>query len=528
MRGTVTEQQIHKGYDCVVVGAGLGGLSAAAKLATVGAQVLLLEQHTVPGGFATSFVRGRFEFEAALHQLADVGLPTHKGDIRTFLEDELGVCLDWVEVPEAYRLILTDPDEHLDVTMPYGVQAYVDAFEEAVPGSSELVTEYLELCQEVGEAFTYLGESRGNPDRKVLTTKYANFLRTAPYTVDQVADALQIPERVRKILHCQWAYIGLPTSRASFIHFAAMMAKFHRMGTWIPRHRSHELTQALDAKIRELGGDIQYNTRVEEIQVRDGRVMGVVTNRGDRIPTNHVVANVSPTVTYRNLIRPRSEVPDIALRACNARIPACSCFVVYLGLDTPLEELGLQEYSYFVFNNMDSEEIYESLKGLHAPKGQAALCLNNAVPNCSPPGTSIISLTTLLLRSEPWKNVSPRDYVAVKNQIAADLITKFEKATGTSLREHIEEFEVATPQTFARYTGAYNGIVYGYESEPWDSPIPRMMMMEEDSYFEGLQLCGGFAFRGLGYHASIMSGRLAALFTQRDMDRAGGYSGQGG
>jgi phytoene dehydrogenase-like protein len=528
MAEAAAQQRIQRGYDCVVVGAGNGGLAAAAQLATAGAQVLLLEQHTVPGGFATSFVRGRFEFEAALHQLADVGPPTLKGEVRRFLEDDLGVYLDWVEVPEAYRLIVTDPGEHLDVTMPYGVQAYVDAFEKEVPGSRELVTRYLDLCQEVIDAIIYLGESRGNPDRKVLTTKYANFLRTAPYTVDEVADALQIPERVRKILHCQWAYIGLPTSRASFIHFAAMMAKFHRASAWIPRHRSHELAQALDAKIRERGGNIQYNTRVKEIQVRDGRVVGVVTARGDRIATDRVVANVSPTVTYNSLIHPKSEVPEIALRSCNARLPATSCFVVYMGLDVPLEELGLHEYSYFIYSNTNSEDIYDSAKVLQAPKGQAALCLNNAIPDCSPPGTSIISLTTLLLRPEPWKSVGPRNYVQVKNRIASDLLADFEKATGTSLREHIEEFEVATPQTFARYTGAHNGIIYGYESEPWDSPIVRMMMMEEDSYFDGLQLCGGYGIRGLGYHASIMTGQLAALLTLRDMDRAGEHSGRGG
>ena len=91
MADTAVQQRIQERYDCVIIGAGNGGLAAAAQLAAAGARVLLLEQHTVPGGFATSFVRGRFEFEAALHQLADVGSPTHKGDVRRFLEDDLGV-----------------------------------------------------------------------------------------------------------------------------------------------------------------------------------------------------------------------------------------------------------------------------------------------------------------------------------------------------------------------------------------------------------------------------------------------------
>ncbi|MFX1379791.1 MAG: FAD-dependent oxidoreductase, partial [Promethearchaeota archaeon] len=52
-------------YPVIVIGAGLGGLGAACQLTSVGKKVLLLEKHNVPGGFASSFVRGRFEFDSA-------------------------------------------------------------------------------------------------------------------------------------------------------------------------------------------------------------------------------------------------------------------------------------------------------------------------------------------------------------------------------------------------------------------------------------------------------------------------------
>ncbi|MGD8792782.1 MAG: NAD(P)/FAD-dependent oxidoreductase, partial [Anaerolineae bacterium] len=118
---------------------------------------------------------------------------------------------------------------------------------------------------------------------------------------------------------------------------------------------------------------------------------------------------------------------------------------------------------------------------------------------------------------EVWHQVRPRDYVQVKNRIAGELITQFEGATGASIRPHIEELEVATPQTFARYTGAYDGTIYGYEPEPWDSLIPRMMMMQDDEYIEGLVFCGGNAFRCHGYSSSLMSGQTAALRTFGDL-----------
>jgi prolycopene isomerase len=507
-------------YDCVVIGSGNGGLAAAAQLAAKGVKVLLLEQHNVPGGFASSFVRGRFEFETAMHLIADMGPPTDKGGVRTFLEDELGVYLDWVEIPEAFRMIVTDPAEKLDITLRYDVKDYIDTIEREVPGSRESITNYIDLCMEVVDALTYLGQSRGNPDRKVLTSKYANFLKTAPYSVDRVANALKVPKRAQAIFHAPWIYLGPPTSRLNFTVFAGMMAKLLAFGGYIPRHRSHEFTSAVEARIRELGGETRFNTRVDQILVEGGQVAGVVTSRGERIATKHVVANASPALVYNRLISPQSEVPAIAYRESNARRFAASALVVYLGLDAPPEKLGLNEYSYFVFANTNTDEVYESFGTLDAPKGQATACLNNAVPDASPPGTAIVSLTTLY-RPEAWAGVKPEDYVRVKNESARGLIADFEKATGAAIREHIEEVEVATPVTFSRYTGVHGGAIYGYEPDTWDSLMPRMMAMNEEKHIKGLEFAGGYAFRCHGYSSSFMSGQVAGLLTYASLEGAG-------
>ena len=507
--------------DCVVIGSGNGGLAAAAQLAAKGVKVLLLEQHNVPGGFASSFVRGRFEFETAMHLIADMGPPGNKGGVRAFLEDELGVYLDWVEIPEAFRMIVTDPAEELDVTLHYGVKEYIDTIEKEVPGSRESISNYIDLCMEVVDALTYLGESRGQPDRKVLTSKYANFLKTAPYSVERVADALQVPRKAQAIFHAPWMYLGPPTSRLNFTVFAGMMAKLIAFSGYVPHHRSHEFTTAVEARIRELGGETRFNTRVDQILVEDGRVAGVVTSHGERIATKHVVANASPALVYSRLVAPRSSVPEIAHRESNARRLSVSALVVYLGLDAPPEKLGLDEYSYFVYANTNTDDVYASFGTLGTPKGQATACLNNALPDASPPGTTILSLTTLY-RPEAWAGVQPRDYVRIKNESARGLISDFEKATGASIREHVEEVEVATPVTFARYTGVRGGAIYGYEPDTWDSLIPRMMAMNDEKHIEGLEFAGGYAFRCHGYSSSFLSGQVAGLLTLASLEQEKG------
>ena len=74
-------------YDALVIGAGNGGLAAALRLAKSNKKVLLVERHLLGGGFATSFIRGRFEFDASLHELCEYGTIENKGEVYELLEE---------------------------------------------------------------------------------------------------------------------------------------------------------------------------------------------------------------------------------------------------------------------------------------------------------------------------------------------------------------------------------------------------------------------------------------------------------
>ena len=96
-------------YDVVVIGGGNGGLTAAATLAEKGKKVILFEKHNIPGGCGTSFRRGRFEFEVALHQLSHMGTPENPGPLRKQfrrygIEDEI----EWIQIEELYRVNFAD------------------------------------------------------------------------------------------------------------------------------------------------------------------------------------------------------------------------------------------------------------------------------------------------------------------------------------------------------------------------------------------------------------------------------------
>jgi len=133
--------------DVVVIGAGNAGLTAAVRLAQAGATTLLPEQHNVPGGCATSFRRGRFEFEVALHQLSGLGTADHPFQIRQLLGD-LGVLdrLDFVHEPDLYRVTVADL---VDVTLPADRTGVVEALTAVHPEERAVVERFLELVHAI-------------------------------------------------------------------------------------------------------------------------------------------------------------------------------------------------------------------------------------------------------------------------------------------------------------------------------------------------------------------------------------------
>jgi len=491
--------------DAIIIGSGLGGLCAGYELAKKGVKVLLLERHNLPGGFSTSFVRGRFEFEPSLHELSATAAYEY------LRKEAFGISFR--KVPEAYRLILTE--KNVDFTAPFGMENFIEAVADAVPGSEASVRNFMRICEESYNAFTYLG-TNSPPNPAVLFKQYGNFLRTGAAVTDEVADAVQLPRDARDLIYPYWCYLGTSTDKVSFSLWASMVYSYLNFGAHIPDRKSHSLSVAFVREIRKAGGEIRCNAEVNKLLTHGRSVTGVELSTGETIRCSHIVSNISPHHVYGNLIDP-SDVPAKASRMVNARTPGISFFVVYLGLDADREALGLTDYSYFIAPHMDTFRLAEGFADRYNPDPmQATVCLNTADESASPAGTCILSITAATT-PEAWKDVDPWDYPRAKEEFAELLISQFEKATGTEIRSHIEEIESASPATFSRYTAAWNGSVYGYEAVPWDGIIPRVLADKKENYFKGLHFCGGNASRTYGFGSSMLSGKTAAEKTFEEL-----------
>lgn len=506
-------------YDVIVAGAGNGGISAACKLAKEGKKVLLIERHNIPGGCASSFRRGRFEFEVSLHEFCDFGPAEDPGDARQILIDQYGLDISWLRVPDTFRVIGTARSGHrIDATMPCGVKAFIDKMEEYVPGSRQSMEDFFALAKETQEATVYINSSNGNPDSSVLKKQYPNFLRTAAYPTNKVLDALKMPEDAQDILNTYWVYLGVDTERLSFMHYAAMVYKYVSRSAYIPELTSHGLSLALIERFRQMGGEVWYNTTVNKVLFDGDRACGVSTTQGD-VKADYVILNINPHIAYANMI-PKEVIPEREIKLCNARSHCARAYVLYLGLNKSAEELGIKDYSIFFPSTMDSQKTFDSMRGLDSNNYSIALCYNVVNPGISPEGTCMMSFTTCF-SEDVWGDVKVEDYAAQKNKIAKRMIDQFERETGIAIHDAIEEFEVASPWTFARFINSPQGTMYGYETNEWDSMMARLMMLSEDYPIKGLKFVGAHGPRGDGYSSTFICGEVIGRLTLKDMEAEG-------
>jgi prolycopene isomerase len=492
-----------KKFDVIVVGAGNGGLAAAATIAKNGLKTLLLEKQNLPGGSATSFCRGRFEFEPSLHELASVGTK-EKPDIVYNIFDGLGAKPDWRYEHNTFRAIVKGENGY-DVKLSAGIEAFCDSMEKAVPGCREGVHALFDLVKKDNDALAYITEMKGKPNGLTMMFRHGDFMRVASHSVEDVMKALKIPEKARDILCTYWGYLGVPTDELNCMHYLSMMNAYVVDGAAMPYKRSHELSLSLEKVLTDNGGEVWYNSPVTEfLYGDDGAVVGVVAN-GEKLYAKEVISNVIPNNVYN--MSEQDKVPAEALKLANAREFGISVETVYLGLDCTKEELGINDYTVFVMKYANARKQYDERKN-----GSLYIvnCLNEVIPDSSPKGTCTMFFTIPIFGEDLPDDLTPEQYKKYKNKIAKEFIEDYEKLMHMDIMSHIEEISVATPVTFARYLGTPAGTIYGYKLSDWDNILGRISCEKDEFNIKGLTFCGGHGTRGDGYSSSYINGQGAA------------------
>lgn len=506
----------NKQYDVIVVGAGNGGLSAAAYLAKAGKRVLLIEKHNLPGGCATSFVRGRFEFEASLHELCSMG--EENGTVRKLLNG-YGLNVEWIPIDEAFTTISTEKGNEFNVFMPDGVKDFIDAMEKEVPGSRRSMETVMEFGRMITDALEWLEKYHNEPEgiHKVeMLMKWGDLMKIVPVSTDEMLRRIGVPDKARQIYESYWDYVSGKSEDMSFAVYCYMVYTYLTQMPWMPKYRSHEITEAFDEVIRKNGGEIWYNTEVARIDVKDNRARGVELKDGTYLPCKYVIANLMPNTVFGKMVDPK-EVPPIEKKMIAARRIAQSCSIIYLGLDASAEELGLKGYDTFVRSSGDNAVQFAKMGSIDSVEYAATVISNAPYPEAYEKGSCVLQFA-LFYTDDVMKDVQVKDYFKLKDTILERTVAHFEKVTGVNVHDHIEEVVVATPETLARYLGTPGGSVYGYYPSSWDGMFARIQSGHKiDHHVKGLRMVGAHGTQLDGYSQTYLNGAEQARYALEDM-----------
>lgn len=502
-------------YDAIVIGAGNGGISAAVALAQKGLKPLVLERHNLPGGMATSFVRGRFEFDASIHCL----FYEFQG-YKDVWDGYMGIDpnLELITSGSAYSHIGED-GKPVFINYPHGDKAFTEEFKRRFPEDADKFEEFMGVCRQVKQALDIMNAGGVKVDTTLskfvavkgklgmlgalLKVKKAcpDFMKVMKMTVEEFMIERQMPNSIRRYVANLWWYLGDEYLKIPFLRLAGSFYFPIEVPVYYPKNACHEYLIAMDKKIRDLGGEIRYNTEVAEILTDNGKVVGVRTTDGQEFQTNHVIANLSPGIVFNKMIRDNNPARKAIVEKLEEIDFNGSFVTVYLGLNASHEELGIKSHHLFYIDDDDPVKTWNACKGFEGPYTFGGLCPNVTVPDFSPEGTCVLTLT-MGMHQAAYESMNQREYENSKIQIAEHLIDRASFHMGINLRDYIEEIEVMTPVTLARYGNASGGNL-GYSIGNDDkAKVGEAAKMAKAAY-KGLTFAGQYTKNGIGYSNSV-------------------------
>ena len=489
-------------YDAIVVGAGLGGLTAGANLSKHGLRVLVLEQHDKPGGYASCFERDGYTFDASLHNLG----PMNNSTLRIFENLGLKDRVEYLPYDHFQRVVFP---EH-DFVIPKGTPALEAYLSEQFPAEKDGIRGLFAAMRHVRQGFEEiegitLDADTEEPLSPLMAAKYPEFAEWTMTSLDELMSEHVRDPKLKALVGNIWWYLGLPPSEMPALLYSVVGFGYMEYAGGYVRGTSQQLSNALVEKIEQGGGRVQLRTKVARILVSDGKADGVITESGEMFYTDLVLSNAGGYLTFSDLME-ETDVPKKYRKKVNRQDNALSAVQLYLGLDCPPEALGIEGHSFTAFSSYDHDENYRFIEEGAYDKSFFSCMVYSALDNTlAPPGKTVLHLFSLD-HMQNWEGLSQREYEKKKAAVTAMILKKAEKHI-PGLSKHIVVSELGTPRTMQRYTGHKEGSIYGPSQSIYQSGLNRL---QAETPIDGLYLVGSAIYPGGGYPSVLNSGYRTA------------------
>ena len=510
---------LERDWDAIVIGAGVGGLVAAALLSTrAGLRVLVLERHYEPGGLTQTFQRRHDTFEVGVHYVGEVG--HRRRPLRRLFDTLTEGRLAWSAFGDVHDRIRIEDRE---VRFGPGIDRVKAELARFAPREEHAIDRYLADVQEC---------ARRAPFHLLARAGRGGLAASAPSRLDRFIDvttaehlaSLGASDRLAGLLTACFGNYGSPPDRSSFAAHAVATAHYFD-GAFYPVGGGGRIARELMATIVKRGSAIVVRARVGEILVDDGRARGVRLDDGTELLAKIVVSDAGAATTYTALLGEDDRGVG-EMRESLARVgPSIAHCGLYLGLRGAPSELGLDGSNLWRIAVEPARSLDATAAWVRGERSAPPLfflsspCANDPTWSARRPGRSslVASLVLPFEGFERWvgtrRNHRGEDYDALKARLTKEALA-FVLAEVPELRDAVDHVEMSSPLTTHGFTGHPRGETCGLDHSPLrfrlactpHTPIAGLAIAGQDAWLCGV---GGAAWGGLSAASAILGRDLA-------------------
>lgn len=442
----------------IIIGSGLGGLSAGVMLAQKGYRVTVLEQEMQAGGCLQCFSRGGVRFETGMHVVGS--LDPGQTLYRLFEQLEVLPELSFTRLdPEAYHIISLG-GEHF--RFANGREAFVETLLRQFPSEADSLARYFDAVKEVAEASNF---------EHILSPRESD--RLMDYQLTSLSEVLRqrvTNPHLRDVLCGDLPLYAAVREKTPFALHAQLM-DFYNQSAFRFRGGSDQLAKALIRVLERYGGHVETRSRVTRVVCDDQQVKGVEVNQERYLEADWVISGIHPQalmpMVESPLLRPvyRRRVADIPnttgvfslfLKFREGAMPYLPSNVFGYRENTPW---GCEDYTSDTW-----------------PKGYLYM-------HFAPEEEDGFARSGVALSYVRWEEMAPwldtrymhrgMDYELWKQQHAERLLDLME-ADFPDIRSRVENYYTASPLTYRDYCGTPEGAMYGISRDVTLGPAGRI------------------------------------------------------